>query len=60
MCGLATNIARFTHLLKKVEFDAILQHLVLKYIFKSKVEPATTRIKRLLEILSSYSSTCTT
>ena len=55
MCGLAINIASFAHLLEKVDFDAIIDHLALKYIIKSKVEPTTTRIKRLLEILSSYS-----
>ena len=41
--------------LKRVDFDAIVDHLVLRYIIKSKVELATARIKRLLEILSSYS-----
>ena len=55
MCGLAINIASFAHLLKKVDFDAIVDHLALSHIIKSKVEPTTTRIKRLLEILSSYS-----
>ena len=42
ICGLTINIISFSHLLKKVD------------IIKSKVEP-TTRIKRLLEVLSSYS-----
>ena len=55
MCSLANNIASFAHLLKKVDFDAIVDHLALTYIIKSKTEPATTRIKRLVEILSSYS-----
>ena len=55
MCSLAINIASFANLLKKVDFDAIIDHLALTHIIKSKVEPATTRIKRLLEILSSYS-----
>ena len=55
MCGLAINIASFVHLLKKVDFDAILDHLAITHIMKSKAEPATTRIKRLLELLSSYS-----
>ena len=49
MCGLAINIASFAHLLKKVD------HLALVHILKSKTEPATARIKRLLEILSAYS-----
>ena len=55
MCGLAINIASFVHLLKRVDFDAIVDHLAITYIMKSKMEPATNRIKRLLEILSSYS-----
>ena len=55
MCGLAINFASFTYLLKKVDFDAIVDHLAIMHIMRSKVEPATTRIKRLLELLSSYS-----
>ena len=55
MCGLAINIASFAHLLKKVDFDAIVDHLALVHILKSKTEPATARIKRLLEIISAYS-----
>ena len=55
LCGLATNIARFSHLLKRVDFDAIVDHLALTHMVKSKMEPVTTRIKRLLELISSYS-----
>ena len=55
MCGLAINIVSFVHLLKKVDFDAVVDHLAITHIMKSKVEPVTTRIKRLLELLSSYS-----
>ena len=54
MCGLAINIASFAHLLKRVDFDAIVHHLAITHIMKSKMESATNRIKRLLEILSSY------
>ena len=54
-CGLAINIASFAHFLKKVDFGAIVDHLALSHIMRSKVEPATTRIKRLLEVLSSFS-----
>ena len=54
MCGLAMNIATFLHLLKKVDFDSIVDHLAITYIMRSKAEPATTRIKRLLELLSPY------
>ena len=49
MCGLAINIASFTHLLKKVDFDAIVDHLALTHIMRSKVEPATTRIKTVAQ-----------
>ena len=55
LCGLAINIASFSHLLKRVDFDARLDHLSLTHIIKSKAEPATIRIKRLLELISSYS-----
>ena len=55
MCGLAINIATFSHLLRKVDFDAVVDHLAIMHIMKSKMEPATNRIKRLLEVLSSYS-----
>ena len=36
MCGLAINIASFAHLLKKVDFDAIVDHLALVHILKVK------------------------
>ena len=52
LCGLAINIASFLHLL--VDFDAIVDHLALTHISKSKRELATTRIIRLLELISSY------
>ena len=55
LCGLAINIASFLHLLKRVDFDAIVGHLALRHIIISKMELATTRIKRLLELISSYS-----
>ena len=55
LCGLAIKVASFSHLLRRVDFDAIVDHLALIHIIKSKMEPATTRIKRLLELISSYS-----
>ena len=55
MCGMVMNIATFSHLLKKVDFDAIVDHLAITHIMRSKAEPATTGIKRLLELLSPYS-----
>ena len=41
--------------MKRGDFDAIVDHLALTHLIKSKAEPATTRIKRLLELISSYS-----
>ena len=55
MCGLAINTTSFAHLLKRVDFDAIVDHMAIMHIMKSKMEPTTNRIKRLLELLSSYS-----
>ena len=49
------NIAMFSHLLKKVDFDAVVDHLAITHIMRSKAEPATTRIKRLIELLSPFS-----
>ena len=47
LCGLAMYIASFSHLLKRVDFNAIVDHLALTHIIKSKAELATPRIKRL-------------
>ena len=58
LCRLAINIASFSHLLKRVDFNAIIDHLSLTHIIKCKAEPVTIRIKRLLELVSSY--ICTT
>ena len=54
ICGLANNITSFVNLLKKVDFEAIVDHLALVHILKSKAESATTRIKGLLEVMSAY------
>ena len=54
LCSLATNIVSFYHLSKKVDTDAIVDHLSLTHIIESKAESATARIKRLLELISSY------
>ena len=55
MCGLAMNITTFSDLLKKVDFNAVVDHLAITHIMRSKAKPATTRIKKLLELLSPYS-----
>ena len=53
LCGLGINVASFSHLLKRVDFDVIVDHLALTHIIKSKMELVTTRIKRFLELISS-------
>ena len=45
LCGLAINIASFSPLLKRVDFDTKVDCLALTHIIKSKAEPATPRIK---------------
>ena len=55
MHGLAINITSFAYLLRKVDFDAVVDHLAITQIIRGKVELATNRIKRLLEVLSAYS-----
>ena len=52
---LGMNIETFLHLLKKVDFDAVVDHLAITHIMRSKADPATTRIKRLIELLNPYS-----
>ena len=53
--GLVVNIASFSHLLMNVDLRAIVDHLALTHIIKSKAEPATIIIKKLLELISSIS-----
>ena len=36
MCGLAINITHFAHLLKRVDFDMVVDHLALSHIMKVK------------------------
>ena len=36
LCGLAINITSFSYLLKRVHFDAIIDHLALTHVIKSK------------------------
>ena len=52
--NLVINIVSFSHLLKRVDFNVIVDNLALMHIIKSKAELATTKIKRLLELISSY------
>ena len=55
MCGVAINIASFAYLLKRVDFNVIVDHLAIMHTMKCKMEPATNRIKKLLEVFSAYS-----
>ena len=61
LCNRARNVwfgnkySNLCSLVKRVDFDTVVDHLARAHIMKSKGEPATNRIKRLLEILSSYS-----
>ena len=50
LCGLAINVASFSYLLKWVDFDAIVDHLSLTHIIKSKTEPTMTRIKKIVRV----------
>ena len=45
MHGLAINIASFAHLLKRMDFDAVVDHLAIMHIMKSKAEATSNRIK---------------
>ena len=39
LCGLATNIASFSHMLKRVVFDAIVDHLSLTSLKARQSQP---------------------
>ena len=54
MTAMTVNIHLWRHLLHRVEFDCAMDHRAIPYIMKAKTLPATTRIMRLLEILSGY------
>ena len=36
MCGLAINFATFSHLLKRVDFDAVVDHLAITHIMRAR------------------------
>ncbi len=52
--GLLINVSAFKHLIKGVEFDAYVDHSPILDILKSKHEPPTSRVERLLFKLSEY------
>ena len=49
LCEVAINVTSFSHLPKRVDFYAVVDHFALAHILKSKAEPAAVKIKRLLE-----------
>ena len=49
-CRLAINIASFSHLHERFDFNAIGDHLAFTHIIKSKMQPVTTRIKKIVGI----------
>ena len=55
MTGLLVNIGLWKNILKHREFDVAVDHAAVTQILKAKTEPASTRIMRLLDRLSSYS-----
>ena len=55
LLGLCVNISQFQHLLPKVNFDRMVNHLAQTYIMKSKTKPTSPIIKRPLEVFSAYS-----
>jgi rhodanese-related sulfurtransferase len=54
LSGLEIAISAFRHLLRGVYFECYTDHAAITQIMKSKHEPTSDRIKRLLEKLSSY------
>ena len=54
LCGIYLAVNSFRHLLKNTVFECYTDHKSIPQILKSKAEPTSDRIKRLLEKLSSY------
>ena len=55
MTGLLVNMGLWKSIIRQREFNAAVDHAAVAQIMKAKAEPATTRIKYLLECLASYS-----
>ena len=53
MCGLAMNIATFLHLLKKVDFDAIVDHLAITHIMKKQSRTSDNQNQKIVGIIKS-------
>lgn len=54
LMGLFINVTAFKYLLRGTEFDAFVDHSALVQIVKSKNEPCTNRLRKLLLKLSDY------
>ena len=52
--GLSINVKAFQHYLRGVFFTVIIDHSALVYILKSKREPPTLRLKKLIESLFQF------
>ena len=55
MTGLLVNMGLWKNILKHREFDVVVDHVAVTQILKSKTEPVSNRIMRLLDCLSAYS-----
>ena len=51
MCGLAINIASFAHLLKRVDFDALVDHLAITHLMKRWTQP---KIEEIVGFINLY------
>ena len=54
LTGLYINIRAFQHILRGTQFEAYCDHSALVHIMRSKVEPPTLRLRKLIEKLSDY------
>ncbi len=55
LTGLYLNVMAFRHILKSTHFTAFVDHSALVNILKSKKEPPTIRMRKLIERLSDFS-----
>ena len=50
LCGVAINIASFSHLIKSIGFDTIVDHLALRHIIKCKDGTSNYKNKKVVGI----------
>ena len=48
MCGLAIHIASFAHLLKREDFDAVVDHLAIMHIIRGKAGTSHKQNKKII------------